>query len=222
MEQAGKLCEAVELFNKIEIEHKKRAHTRRETIEEFEQRINKERRQKEAERLRRELLDQGLSLREVQEKLVETLQPMAGARTRAWQTPNPWNEGRFCRRKVDQEKLLALKRKPPSELDVANWRLQWAEHRMQERRALVAARRRAQALKAASQKVKTGSQDCSCFNSFRRAHHRLCPRFVRGESSLACDQCNFGVVAPSNPTYNRPDRNLCDSCYERNRRFGLV
>src|SRR5262249_34371112 len=71
MEQAGKLCEAVELYKELEIERKTRAHTQRETIGEFQQRIKKERRLKEAERLRIELLEQGLSLREVQEKLVE-------------------------------------------------------------------------------------------------------------------------------------------------------
>src|SRR5207253_2828289 len=91
--------------------------------------------------------------REAQEAIVERLQPLDGTRTRAWETPDPWDGGRVCRKKADQERLEALAAygSPASmEQSEARNRLRWARRRQEERRALSAARRRARELATAS------------------------------------------------------------------------
>src|SRR5262245_15081177 len=48
-----------------------------------------------------ELLRQGLTLRQVQQQLVATFQPLDGTRTRHWETPDSWKCGvgrRPCQR----------------------------------------------------------------------------------------------------------------------------
>jgi hypothetical protein len=167
-----------------------------------------------------------MSGREAQEKLVQLLQPLAGGETRAWTTPNPWNGGRLCRRKADQDALLALSGKLPSRESVALRRLRWAEHRRDERLALVAARQRVEALKAAPPKIRARPEPppspCERCSGQRGRHYRNFPRFVDGMTSIPCEDCNGGVVSPSNPTYNWARRNLCDSCYAKGRSLGWV
>jgi hypothetical protein len=116
------------------------------------------------------------------------LQPLDGSATRAWQTPNPWNEGRFCQKKVDQEKLLSLNGKPPSKEEMERTRLKWAQHRLEERRALVAAH--AEAGKPAPPKITNGTNSapshpnvpyqCKRCGGSPGAHFRHCMYFVEG------------------------------------------
>jgi hypothetical protein len=212
MEEAGRLSEALALYDKLEVEHRTGAHMRRETKGQFEERIEKEGRQEQAQRLRAELVAQGLLKREVQEKLVETLQPLAGGRTRAWHTPNPWNEGRFCRRKADQDRLLALTGNQPNRRDGEMRRLHWAQHRLEERQALMAARRRAQVIKAMPPK-----------SIARTAEQSPSPpaRYVHGQTPIPCGDCGNAFVSPSSPGFNqRLPR--CSACYEKAKSFGWV
>jgi hypothetical protein len=46
-----------------------------------------------------ELLDRGLTRRQVQEKLVDQFQPANGTLTRCWKTPDSWKNGRKCFRR---------------------------------------------------------------------------------------------------------------------------
>jgi hypothetical protein len=78
VERAGLLREAVALYDELAIEQRTRTHTRRETKQEFEQRIISEGRRGDAEYLRAKLAALGLDGREVQAQLVEILQPRAG------------------------------------------------------------------------------------------------------------------------------------------------
>jgi hypothetical protein len=231
IEGAGLLPEALAIYDKAALEHKARAHTLRETKWQFDLRVRAEGRQAEADRLRAELLAQGLSQRDAQERLVQLLQPVSGDATRAWQTPNPWNEGRICRRKADQDRLLALKGSPPSKDEIARRRLRFAEHRLEERQALVNARRRAQALKAAPPMSTDNPTPPApsppkvsdlCLGCYQRggAHRRDCANYVEGKTPSPCQDCTNGIVTPSSVTYNWNHRNLCDSCYAKGRKLG--
>src|SRR5262249_27110182 len=209
VEGAGLLSEALAVYDQLVAEQAAWAHTRRESKKQFAARVEREGRQAEAERLRTELLAKGLSEREVQEELVRQLQPLNGTRTRVWPTPNPWNEGRFCLKKTDQEKLLALmnggeSRMKTEEVAVveAKSRLLWGKHRAEERRALVAARQRAQAAKGAVPKIAASPRaapaaapeppvvedqcsECGCSDGI---HERHCKKFVYCKTPHPCDR----------------------------------
>jgi hypothetical protein len=148
-ERAGLLEEALALYDKIAAE---RRQTRRETKKQFDQRIEHERRHAEVERVRAELLASGLTNRETQVELVNRFQPRDGTKTRAWETPDPWQQGRLFKKKTDQQKVLEQVERDEDEdeddeVTEAENRLQWAERRREERQALADARRRAWAMK---------------------------------------------------------------------------
>jgi hypothetical protein len=161
VERAGLLVKALALYDQLVAE---RAAVRRETKKAFDQRMQREGRQTEAERLRVELLASGLTRREVQAELVKRMQPLDGGKTRACTTPDPWQAGRLFRRKADQKRLLEEARDQDDEdfededddsyegaaVAEAGWRVACARRRREERAALVAARRRAWALAAAA------------------------------------------------------------------------
>jgi hypothetical protein len=162
-EEKGMLVQAVELYDRLEAERARRP--RRETKKEFEERVEKEGRAAEAQRLRDELLASGLNKREVQRRLVGRLQPLDGSATVAWETPNSWAKGRLFRTKAQHEELLALVEADNDadadfeedefeydgqEAKEAAHRLACARWRQEEREALAEARRRAHALKAAA------------------------------------------------------------------------
>jgi hypothetical protein len=158
VERAGLLIQALALYDQLAAQRAAQRQVWRETKEQFAQRVQREGRQAQAERLRAELLASGLSQRQAQVELVERLQPLDGSATRAWETPDPWEAGRLFRRKADQNGLLARARRyedededdEDQEVDEGLWRLECARRRRAERLALAAARRRAQALKAAA------------------------------------------------------------------------
>src|SRR5262245_23821179 len=70
------------------------AALRRESKNQFWQRIKKERRLAEVRAAESELLRRGLTRRQVQERLVALFQPVDGTPTRAWPTPDSWQCGR--------------------------------------------------------------------------------------------------------------------------------
>jgi hypothetical protein len=165
VEKAGLLVPALALYDEIAAGDAAERRVRRETRPEFERRVEREGRSAEAARVREELLASGLSQREAQEELVRRLQPLDGGRTKAWETPDPWLAGRLFRSKADQRRLLNLAIGAEQYLHVgedlgdaddegavAADRLQRARQRREERRALAAARRRAQALAAQATK----------------------------------------------------------------------
>ena len=151
VERAGLLSDALALYDQLATDRAVWAHVRRETKREFADRIEREGRKAEAERVLAELLASGLSPREAQEELVQRLQPLDGSQTRAWPTPDPWVAGRLFRSKADYKRWLA-QANPEDDLDrdEANDRVNYARHRWQERLALATARRRARALKASA------------------------------------------------------------------------
>jgi hypothetical protein len=165
VEKAGLLLKALALYDELAAERAAWAAARRETKRQFEERVEREGRTAEAERLRAELLASGLSQRETQEALVERLQPLDGGKARAWRTPDPWQAGRLFRKHGDQVALLARASsyeddeddgdddeydKEQAEDYKAWWRVECARRRRDERVALAAARRRAEKLKAAT------------------------------------------------------------------------
>jgi hypothetical protein len=163
VERAGQLQKALTLFDQVAAKLAARRQVRRETREQFAQRVEQEGRQAEAERLRAELLEAGMTHREVQVELVKRLQPLDGTPSRAWETPDPWDAGRLFRRKEDEHRLLNLEKQSQHQDDDYDDddddqpvyseelnRLDWARRRRAERLALAAARRRARALMAAS------------------------------------------------------------------------
>jgi len=157
VEQAGLLIKALALYDQIAAEYSEWRHTKRETKKQFDQRIEREGRQVEAERVRSKLLASGLTRRVAQVKLVERFQPLDGSMTRAWQTPDPWQSGRLFRNKADQDESLNIVKRAEDEdydekLDEVKNRIFWAELRRDERQALAAARRRAHALKMEKKK----------------------------------------------------------------------
>jgi hypothetical protein len=93
-ERVGLLLEALALYDQIAAGRKQ---SRRETKKQFGQRIEREGRHAELERARAELLASGLTNRETQAELVNRFQPRDGTKTRAWETPDPWRQGRLCR-----------------------------------------------------------------------------------------------------------------------------
>jgi hypothetical protein len=148
-ERAGLLHEALALYDKIAAA---RRHTRRETKKQFDQRIEREGRHAEVKRARAELLASGLTNRETQVELVNRFQPRDGTKTRAWETPDPWQQGRLFKKKKDQQNVLELIERDEDEneddgMTEPENRLHWAERRRDERQALADARRRAWALK---------------------------------------------------------------------------
>jgi hypothetical protein len=152
VERADLLIEALALYDELAAERSEQRHTWRETKKQFDERIERERRQAEAEQVRSELLLSGLTQREAQVKLVERFQPLDGTKTRAWETPDPWEAGRLFKKKEDQQNLLELAGGGEEEYEVeglteAENRLNWARWRRNERQALVAARERARVLK---------------------------------------------------------------------------
>jgi hypothetical protein len=152
VERAGLLSKALALYDEIEAACREWRHTRRETKKQFDQRMEREGRQTDAERVRTKLLASGMSRREAQVKLVERFQPLDGSTTRAWETPDPWESGRLFRNKADQDERLRIVKRAEDEdydeeFDEAKNRIFWAELRREERQALADARRRAQALK---------------------------------------------------------------------------
>jgi hypothetical protein len=79
---------------------------------------------------------------------VECFQPLDGRQTRAWETPDPWDFGRLFKSKKDEVHLMSVAYGEDEDAEslVARDRVEWAEHRRDERWELAAARRRAQAL----------------------------------------------------------------------------
>jgi hypothetical protein len=85
-------------------------------------------------------------------ELVKRFQPRDGTKTRAWETPDPWQLGRLFKKKADQQNVLEQIDRDDYEdedagLTEAENRLLWAERRRDERQALADARRRAWAMK---------------------------------------------------------------------------
>ena len=157
--QAGLLLEALARYDELAAELTAWKHTRRETKKAFDQRIEREGRQAEAERVRAELVASGLNGREAQAELVQRLQPLDGRKTRAWETPDPWLAGRLFRNKADQQNVLTKAGSKEAEDDneyvVARERFYWAKLRREERQALADARHRARALKLEHKKPKS-------------------------------------------------------------------
>jgi hypothetical protein len=157
VEKAGRLGEALKIHDQLAIEYAEWRHTRRETIRDFDQRMEQEGRQAEAERLRAQLAASGLTQREVQTGLVERLQPLNGSVTRSWETPDPWLSGRLFRKRSEHQRVLEVldswaddEGAEDEELSDARNRLAWARHRLEERQALAAVRKRAYSLKVAA------------------------------------------------------------------------
>jgi hypothetical protein len=152
VERAGLLIKALACYDEIAAEYAKWRHTRLETKNQFDQRMEREARQAEAESVRAKLLASGMSKREAQVALVERLQPLDGSKTRAWETPDPWKEGRLFKKKAEQQEVLDLATREEEEdedkaVTEAQNRLYWAERRRDEREALADARRRARDIK---------------------------------------------------------------------------
>jgi len=103
--EAGLLVKAIALYDDLAAEQAEWRGMKRETKKEFEARVEREGRREEAERLRAEFVEIGLSQREVQEELVNRIQPLDGTPTRPWSTPDPWEHGRLFRKKADQEQF---------------------------------------------------------------------------------------------------------------------
>jgi hypothetical protein len=145
VERAGRLVEAIALYDEYAAEWQDIA---RETKPAFNERVEREGRQSEVQRVRAALLAAGASQREAQAELVNRFQPVNGKRTRAWETPDPWKNGRLFRKKEDQDEWLEAAGEDLEE--DAEYRLECARWRQEERQALAAARRRAEALKQAA------------------------------------------------------------------------
>ena len=160
VEQAGRLLEALALYDRIAAEWSGWAHVPRETQRAFGERVEREGRRAEAERLLAELLASGLTRREAQEELVDRLQPLDGRQTQAWPTPDPWEAGRLFHRKADQDELLAAvsdEDEGDAEQTAAQDRVDWARFRQRERLALADARRRARELKTVASAAAGGA-----------------------------------------------------------------
>ena len=159
-EQAGRLAEALALYDRIAADWAVWARIPRETTVQFLQRVEREGRRAEAERALAELLAAGLTRREAQEELVERFQSLDGRRTRAWPTPDPWEGGRLFHRKADQDELLAAvsdEDEDDADQTAAQDRVDWARFRQRERLALADARRRARELKAVASAAAVGA-----------------------------------------------------------------
>ncbi len=75
------------------------AGVRRESKGRFWQRMEQEGHLAGAQAVEDELLSQGLTRRQVQERLVARFQPADGTKTRSWDTPDSWQRGRKCFRR---------------------------------------------------------------------------------------------------------------------------
>src|SRR5262245_61836488 len=102
LEQAGLLVKALELYDELAEDRGEWVHRPRETKKAFAERIEREGRQADVERVRSKLLAEGRTLREIHTYLVNRFQPLDGSRTRPWETPDPWEAGRLFRKKEDQ------------------------------------------------------------------------------------------------------------------------
>jgi hypothetical protein len=141
---AGRLVEAVALFDRIAAKRAKRADLPRETRAQFLDRVEREGRREKAERVLARLLASGMSRREAQQKLVERFQPVDGKKTQAWVTPDPWLNGRLFRRKKVQQDLIAAaspEGKREAARQAAADQVERARHRQEERVELAEARR---------------------------------------------------------------------------------
>ena len=156
VKRAGLLVEAMALYDHLAAARSQLRRTRRETKSQFDQRLKREGRYAEAERVRAKLLASGLTGRQVQAEMVSRFQPKDGTKTRAWETPDPWQEGRLFHKKADEQKLLdelaQAARKDEDDDENETWSeaeeiLSWAERRRDERQALAEARRLAWLLK---------------------------------------------------------------------------
>jgi hypothetical protein len=157
VEQAGQLIQALKLYDEVAAEQAEWARVPRETKQQFAERIEQEGRRDEVERVRAELLQAGQSQREAQVELVERFQPLDGRQARAWETPDPWESGRLFKSKEEEVHLMNLayaEEDEDAETMVARDRVEWAEHRRDERWELAAARRRAQELKQEQERQK--------------------------------------------------------------------
>jgi len=172
VEQAGRLVEALDLYDQFAKQDAAWVHTRRETKKDFADRIEREGRKVEVEAARKELSEEGRSLREIHEKLVRQFQPQDGSKTRPWTTPNPWERGRLFRKKQDQNRFVAeiegydesdycpknrwryeweqMHREKRLVSSSAKWLMDCAKWRREERVALANARRRARELAEAA------------------------------------------------------------------------
>jgi hypothetical protein len=157
VEQAGQLIQALKLYDEVAAEQAAWARVPRETKKQFAERIEQEGHRDEVERVRAELLHSGQSRREAQIALVEPFQPMDGRQTRAWETPDPWESGRLFKSKEEEVHLMNLAyadEDEDAETMAARDRVEWAEHRRDERWELAAARRRALALRQEQERQK--------------------------------------------------------------------
>jgi hypothetical protein len=153
VEEAGLLQKALDFHDELAKKDAAEARVRRETKKMFAARIQREGRQAKVEEKRKELMESGLPLRDIHQLLVLSFQPLDGSETQAWTTPNPWEAGRLCRKKEEQERLL--RQEDPdgyqdSKASNDSWRLECLKWRREERNALVNARRRALELKSSS------------------------------------------------------------------------
>jgi hypothetical protein len=235
IEDVGLLVDALAVYDRLAAEREAWAHTRMETKEKFAARIEHEGRTAEMERVRAGLLQAGFPGREVQKELVAQFQPLSGDKTRAWETPDPWQGGRLFRSKATQDRLLQVRSAsgqpgPQNGIEEDRKRLVRAEKRRDERLALAAARRRAEALEASPPNAKAppeaaprtvATDRCDVCSGRGGAHARHCRRYVQSLPSIPCEDCS-GVVTPASVTYNWPRRHLCDRCYEKGRRLGWV
>jgi hypothetical protein len=151
VEKAGRLVEAMDLYDECAKEEAEWIHKPRETKKMFAERIEREGRQAEVDSARNELSASGFTLREIHGKLVYSFQPLDGTRTRPWETPDPWEAGRLFRKKEDQDRLLAEANPDDYEDEPsAEWLVDCAKRRREERVALANARQRARELKVAA------------------------------------------------------------------------
>jgi len=137
IERAGLLEEALKLYDQIAESHAEWVQTPRETKKMFAERIEREGRQDEVEKVRQQLLEEGFSLREIHEKLINRFQPKDGSHTRPWETPNPWENGRLFRKKEAQEQLVAeIERGKENDwCPKSRWRYEWEQMRQEKRLA---------------------------------------------------------------------------------------
>jgi hypothetical protein len=136
LERAGLLEEALKLYDEIAESYAEWVHTPRETKKMFAERIEREGRQAEIEEQRQFYSELGYSLREIHEMLVDDFQPLDGSQTRPWTTPNPWENGRLFRKKEDQKRFAAeIEAYDKNDYCPKNrWRYEWNQMHQEKRR----------------------------------------------------------------------------------------
>jgi hypothetical protein len=184
-ERAGLLQEALALYDKMAAA---RRQTRREKKKQFDQRIEREGRHAEVERARTELLASGLTNRETQVVLVNRFQPRDGTKTRAWETPDPWRQGRLFKKKADQQKVMELTNDVEyddgeKEMTEAENRLNWAERRREERQALADAQRRAWAMKQEQERLQQKPEQAAKLAPTKNGRQKSAARKRRWDDS---------------------------------------